>query len=232
LVARFGVFPSPLHHLNYLAINPMTRLKAYTLVLIAVLCSIGCDRMATSPGAHPLPMDSDYLLPDGKRWKFDLVLPDDVSAGDVLRLEIRKYQIDEANEGSRSNEQLPVEQANDIWLGPAFRVNSSNDRALVALQLLDLRDYSTSTEVENPLRLAGGLSLAGSLGQLRNKANFVVGVNEGISPSSQTSWRDHEIRLLRFWSVTKESEFVYDVCVRVVKGKQEQLKAAMDESSQ
>jgi hypothetical protein len=192
-------------------------LKMYPIWLLAAICSLGCDRGSSAPGAHPQDVGYDHLLPDGKRWQYDLVLPDDVSTDEVLSLEVRRFLIDEANEGIRGQEGLPVEKADQVFSGPAFKLKSSNDRARVSLQLLDLRDYSTSTPAENPIKLVGGINVAGQLAQLRCDANLVVGENAGISPSSQTSWHNNEIRLLRFWSATKESEFTYDVCFRVVK---------------
>ncbi len=203
------------------AIRQIMWQKTYPLLLAAAICSLGCDRMSATPGAHPQDVGYDQLLPDGKRWQYDLVLPDDVSKDDVLRLEVRRFLIDEANQGIRGQDRMPIEKADRVFSGPAFKLRSSNDRSRVSLQLLDLRDYSTSTPAENPIKLVGGISVAGQLDHLRCDANFVVGESAGISPSPNTIWHDNEIRLLRFWSATKENEFTYDVCVRVVKAKKE-----------
>ena len=201
--------------------QPMTCFRICALLLISSLCSLGCGRRTLSPGAHPQEVGSDYLLPDGKRWQYDIVLPDDIASGDVLRLDIRRFLIDEADKGRRCHEQLRADQADEVWSGPSFRVDSSGDGVRVSLQLLDLRDYSASTVAENPIKLVGGLSVAGQIAQVRCDANFVVGENAGISPSLQTPWRDNDLRLLRFWSATTENEYTYDVCVSVEKAKED-----------
>ncbi len=211
--------PTPYPGLTWIlsAISQIMWLNMYPLLLLVAICSLGCERRSATPGAHPQDVGYDHLLPDGKRWQYELVLPDDVLAGDVLRLEVRRFLIDEANKGIRGQDRLPVDEADHVFSGPAFKLKSSKDRARVSLQLLDLRDYSMSTSAENPIKLVGGINVAGQLAQLRCDANFVVGENAGISPSSQTSWLDNEIQILRFWSATEENEFTYDVCVRVVK---------------
>ncbi len=66
--------------------------------------------MSATPGAHPQDVGYDQLLPDGKRWQYDLVLPDDVSKDDVLRLEVRRFLIDEANQGIRGQERMPMKK--------------------------------------------------------------------------------------------------------------------------
>ncbi len=79
--------------------------------------------MSGTPGAHPQDVGYDHLLPDGKRWQYDLVLPDDVSNDDVLRLEVRRFLIDEANQGIRGQDRLPVEKADRVFSGPAFKLS-------------------------------------------------------------------------------------------------------------
>lgn len=191
--------------------------EKYLVLLLAAICSLGCDRRSATPGAHPREAGSDHLLPDGRRWQYEIVLPDNVSSGDVLRLDVRRFVIDKANNGIRGNERLPAEKADHVISGPAFKLNSSNAGVRVSLQLLDLRDYSESNSAANPIKLVGGMMVDGQLDKLRCDASLVVGENGGISSNSHPSWRENEIRLLRFWSVTNEAEFTYDVCVRIVK---------------
>lgn len=197
----------------------MTFLKIASLLLISACCLLGCGRGVLSPGAYPQEIGYDYLLPDGKRWQYDLVLPRNVVPGDVLTLEIRRFLIDDVSKGVGDHGTLPVDQANKVWLGGTFKLGSSNDRVRVSLQLLDLRDYSTSSLIENPIKLVGGWNVAGGIGNLRGEESFVVGESRGLSASSQCLWRDNEIRLLRFWSATNEHEYTYDVCVRLKKSK-------------
>lgn len=197
------------HKANYMA-------KILPLLFLVVIYSLGCDRRSDTPGAHPMEVASDYLLPDGRRWQYDLVLPTNVSAGDILQLDVRRFPIDEADQGLRSHERLSADKAEYVVAGPEFTLVSPKAGARVSLQLLDLRDFSESTAV-NPIKLVGGLMVEGQLAKLRCDANFVVGENVGISPSTQASWDGNEIRLLRFWSSTNEGEYTYDVCVRIVK---------------
>lgn len=182
-----------------------------TYAILALLLVIpGCNFVTTStPGAHVVATEFDYLLPDGKKWSHKIVLPRDSDPGTVLTLELRRFR---TTETVGTPEYFPRADAEETVALAAFKIVNPRNPGFVSLQLLDIRDYSEDSTTKNPVKLRGGLH-AGGLGTVRYPPSFIRGEPGSIIPSGNSEWNNGEIRLLRFWTTTNESIFIYDVCV-------------------
>lgn len=182
-------------------------------IIAILLIASGCDRGSTSaPGARVVPLEFSYLLPDGKKWSHEIVLPRDATPGTVLTLELRRFP--NAESGLGTSLPFPRKDAEEIVTLASFKIAKPGNLALVSLQLLNVRDYSSDSAITDPIKLLGGLNVGeGGMAKIQCPQSFIRGEPGSISPTGNTNWDKNEMRLLRFWTRTGELETIYDVCV-------------------
>ncbi len=182
-------------------------------IALLVVCSlfpfllVGCSS-SSSPGARIVNTKSDPLLPDGSQWTFDVVLPSDSLPDDKFLVQVRRKKTDSPG----TEKPISAFEAEENKTIAGFRIESIR-KARVSLQLLDLRDYSPDSSIENPVKLVGGLNFGGQLAKFQNTPFEIIGNPGGHAIQSSADWDGDELLLLKFNTGSEDTGYVYNVFV-------------------
>lgn len=187
----------------------MANLKSIALiVLVIAFCTWawGSKLVPRKAGAYLTGPKQARLLPLDREWRFDFVLPRELANDEFVHLEIRRWL--EPYDGSKSSQIPNLQDEPDAILETGIRAQETTD-GHVALQLMDLRDFSEEKTKNHSLHCAGGLCLNGGIVKLDRSDNFYLGHLRSWGVHSVSSWRNDELPLLSFESTDKVSYCTY-----------------------
>ncbi len=180
----------------------------------AVAYAVLAERLGNT--VKRLPPANSPLLPNGQQWHFSVKLPSNISKDDFVGLQVRRSSVPhDPNEGiaiSPRSPWLSQEEAEAVFSTAYIGQGTSLMReATVAFQIIDLEDYLANEELENPLRMFGGLQYYGSSSRLSTGCDTVLGIIDGYSLGSHHTWKDGELCLLQFRSHDDNRLYDYDL---------------------
>ncbi len=166
----------------------------------------GSKLVPRKPGAYLTGPHQARILPLDREWRFDFVLPRKLANDEFVHLEIRRWS--EPYDGSKSSQIPNLSEKPDAILDTGISAQETTE-GHVALQLLDLRDFSEEKNKNHSLHCAGGLSLSGGIVKLDRSDNFYLGHLRSWGVHSVGSWKNDELPLLNFESTDKVSYCTY-----------------------
>lgn len=178
------------------------------IVLVLAFCSWAwaSKLIPRKPGAYLTGPHRARLLPMDREWRFDFVLPRELANDEFVHLEIRRWS--EPYDSSKSSQSLNLSEKPDSILDTGIRTQETTE-GHVALQLLDLRDFSEEKIKNHSFHCAGGMCLNNGTVKLDRSDNFYLGHLRSWGVHSVSSWRNDELPLLSFESTDKVSYCTY-----------------------
>ncbi len=147
--------------------------------------------------------------------RFDFVLPRKLAEDESVNFEIRRWsEIYDQNKASQSPI-LSQDEPDAVLRTGGYAQDTMSGH--VALQLLDLRDFTEDKIQHHSLRLAGGMWLSGMILSLERRDNFCLGHLHTWSVHGGSRWKDDELPLVTFASTDKISYCTYQAVLVIQK---------------
>lgn len=152
--------------------------------------------------SHP----SDRLLGHGV-WRFNCQIPPGYSESHFVGMQVRRLQISDSNAATQQS--VSVEGAEDLLTTAGIGLVDRMQTGTVAIQIAG-RGYDPEE-----LMFLGGLQKEGTSSKIEPSKDFFVGRLSGTSVNRKPTWNDGEMQLLRVFSRTARSKYVYDVMLEI-----------------
>lgn len=196
----------------------MSKWKPITLLILVLVFGTWAwvsDQIPRKPGAYLTGPGTVQLLPLDRVWRFDFVLPRKLAKDESVNFEIRRWSENYDENKASQSPVLSRDKPDAVLRTGGYAQESTSGQ--VALQLMDLRDFSEDIFRDHSLRISGGMWLSGMILSLDRRDNFCLGHLHTWSVHGGSRWKDDELPLVTFASTDKISYCTYQAVLVIKK---------------